>query len=242
MNASMPPSDNKVQTEKPHKPGLLANLLFNIVIPTLIMTKLSGDDRLGPLWSIVVALVFPVGYGIKDYFDSHKPNFFSALGVISVLLTGTMSLLKLPPEYIAIKEATIPALFGLATIFSLNTRYPLVRTFLYNDNVMQIEKVAEALRQNHAEAAFEQRLKIASWMVAGSFFMSSILNYVLAKVILVSEPGTTAFTEELGKMTALSYPVIAIPSTLVLIGALFYLLKGIRQLTALDYDDIFKEV
>jgi hypothetical protein len=153
-----------------------------------------------------------------------------------------MSLLKLPPEYIAIKEATIPALFGLATIFSLNTRYPLVRTFLYNDNVMQIEKVAEALRQNHAEAAFEQRLKIASWMVAGSFFMSSILNYVLAKVILVSEPGTTAFTEELGKMTALSYPVIAIPSTLVLIGALFYLLKGIRQLTALDYDDIFKEV
>ena len=238
----MQSSKDSSSVEKPHKPGLLANLLFNIVIPTLIMTKLSGDERLGPLWSIAVALLFPIGYGIKDYFDSHKPNFFSALGVISVLLTGTMSLLQLPPEYIAIKEATIPALFGLATIFSLNTRYPLVRTFLYNDQVMQIDKVAEALREHHAEAAFEQRLKVASWMVAGSFFMSSVLNYVLAKVILVSPPGTTAFTEELGKMTALSYPVIAIPSMLVLMAALFYLLKGIRKLTALEYDDIFKEV
>jgi hypothetical protein len=241
MSKHMSQTENSAR-KKQQKSGLLINLVFNIIIPTLIMTKLSGDDRLGPLWSIVVALMFPVGYGIKDYLDSHKPNFFSALGVISVLLTGTMSLLQLPPEYIAIKEAAIPALLGIATVFSLNTRYPLVKTFLYNDQVMQIEKVAEALRNHNAEAAFERCLKVASWMVAGSFFMSSILNYVLAKMILVSPPGSIEFTEELGKMTALSYPVIAVPSMLVLMGAMFYLLKGIRKLTSLEYEDIFKEI
>jgi hypothetical protein len=242
MSSPEQTSNTESTAAKPKKSGLLANLAFNIIIPTLIMTKLSGADHLGPLWSIVAALIFPIGYGIKDFISSHKPNFFSILGVVSVLLTGTISLLQLPPEYIAIKEAAIPALLGIATVFSLNTRFPLVRTFLYNEEVMQIDKVHQALEEHNAVAAFENRLKMASWMVAGSFFMSSVLNYVLAKVILVSPPGTTAFTEELGKMTALSYPVIALPSMLVLMGALFYLITGIRKLTTLEYDDIFKEV
>ena len=223
------------------KPSVLANLIFNIILPTLIMTKLSSEDYLGPVYSIVVALSFPVGYGIKDYLQSHKPNFFSILGVISVLLTGGMSLLQLDPQYIAIKEAAIPALFGIATLYSIRTKYPLVRTFLYNDQVLQIDKVKSALREYNSEADFDHKLNNASYMVAGSFFMSSVLNYILARVILVSQPGTVAFTEELGKMTALSFPVIALPSTIVLMGALFYLLHHIQKLTHLKTEDIFNE-
>ncbi len=225
-----------------HRPNMLINLGFNIIIPTLIMTKLSGDEQLGPAWAIVVALAFPVGYGLRDYLQTHKPNFFSALGIFSVLMTGGMALLALPPEYIAIKEAAIPALFGLATLYSIRTRYPLVKTFLYNDQVLQIDKVKQALQHHNTEADFERKLTTASFMVAGSFFLSSALNYILAKVILVSPPGTSAFTEELGKMTALSFPVIAVPSTLVLMAALFYLLHHIKKLTHLELEQIFNEV
>ena len=50
--------------------------------------------------------------------------------------------------------------------------------------------------------------------------------------------GTAAFNEELGRMTALSFPVIAVPATLVMIGAMLYLFRGIRQLTGLNLDDI----
>lgn len=228
------------QTAPRKKPGVLANLGFNIVIPTLILTKLSSDEYLGPVYAIVVALAFPVAYGLRDYLQSHKPNFFSLLGVISVLLTGGMSLLQLDPEYIAIKEATIPGLIGLATLISMYTRYPLVRTFLYNDQVLKVDKVAEALEQHNATRQFERRLNIASYLVAGSFFLSAVLNYVLAKVVLVSPPGTAAYTEELGRMTALSFPVIALPSTLVLTCALIYLLQGIQKLTHLKLDDVFQ--
>jgi hypothetical protein len=220
---------------------MLINLGFNIIIPTLIMTKLSGDDHLGPVWSIIIALAFPIGYGLRDYLQTHKPNLFSALGVFSVIMTGGMALLEMPPEYIAIKEAAIPAIFGLATLYSIRTRYPLVRTFIYNDQILQIDKVKSALQHYNSEEQFEKKLTIASFMVAGSFFMSSVLNYVLAKVILVSPPGTTAFTEELGKMTALSFPVIAVPSTIVLMGTLFYLLHHIKKLTHLQMDEIFNE-
>ena len=241
---SQVPNTNPAESAKPEqqKPSMLANLAFNIVIPTVIMTKLSGEDYLGPVYGIVVALLFPVFYGVRDYLKSHKPNFFSILGVISVLLTGGMSLLQLDPQYIAIKEATIPALFGLATLFSIRTKYPLVKTFLYNDQVLQIDKVKRALQEHNSERDFEIKLCNASYMVAGSFFMSSVLNYFLAKFILVSAPGTVEFTEELGKMTALSFPVIALPSTLVLVAALLYLLKHIQRLTHLQAEDIFNQV
>lgn len=229
------------KTAQPKKHSLLANLGFNILIPTIILSKLSGDNYLGPVYSVVVALAFPIFYGVRDYLSAHKPNFFSILGVISVIMTGGMSLLKLPPEYIAIKEATIPSLLGLATLISIYTRYPLVRTFLYNDQILQVEKISASLRENQTTADFERHLKIASYLVAGSFFLSGTLNYALAKIILVSAPGTTEFAEELGKMTALSFPIIALPCTLVLAGTLYYLLSNIQKLTRLSLDEIMQE-
>ena len=227
--------------ERQKASGMLANLAFNIIIPTLILTKLSSNDYLGPVYSIVVALSFPIIYGLRDYAKSRKANFFSILGIISVVLTGGMSLLQLDPQYIAIKEAAIPAIFGLVTIYSVRTSYPLVKTFLYNDQILQIGKVQNALLAYDNELNFEAKLTNASYMVAGSFFLSSALNYILAKVVLVSQPGTVEFTEELGKMTALSFPIIAVPSTLVLMGTLFYLLRHIQKLTHLKLEDIFHE-
>ncbi|MGK2915651.1 MAG: VC0807 family protein, partial [Porticoccaceae bacterium] len=115
---------------------MLINLVFNIVLPTLILTQLSSDHRLGPTAALVLALAFPVAYGLWDLRVRRKFNLLSGLGVISVLLTGGISLLHLDPRYLAIKEAAVPGIFGLLTLISLRTRYPLVRTLLFNDNVM----------------------------------------------------------------------------------------------------------
>lgn len=224
--------------KKPHKENMLANILLNIVIPTLILIKASGDNLLGPTWAVVVALAFPIGYGLFDFTQTRKVNFFSALGVFSVILTGGISLLELPAEYMAIKEAAIPAIIGLITILSLYTKYPLVRTFMFNPKFMQTDKVHQALEESNNVAAFEKTLVNASYMLAGSFFLSSALNYILATVILVSPPGTEEYNAELGKMTALSFPVITIPSMIVLFGAMYYLFTQITKLTHLKWDEI----
>ncbi len=223
------------------KENLLLNLVVNIVIPTLVLSKLSGEDNLGVELAIVVALAFPLAYGLRDFFQVGKFNLFSAIGIVSIMLTGGMALLKLPPEYIAIKEAGIPALFALFTLVSLKTRFPLVKTFLYNDKIMQIHKVNDALERLGTKAAFERALVNASYLMALSFVLSSILNYLLAIFILVSEPGTEAFNAELGKMNALSFPVIAVPATIVMMLALFYLFKQIKKLTQLDLEDILNQ-
>ncbi len=225
------------KTEK--KENLLLNLLLNIVIPTVILIKFSGEDALGVKNGIIVALMFPIGYGVYDFSRVKRINFFSALGVVSIFLTGGISLLELDPKYIAIKEAAIPCLFGIATIASLYTRYPLVKTFLYNEKIIQVDKVSAALSHYGTEQRFDVSLRNASLMIAGSFFLSSVLNYGLARYLLVSPPGTEEFNAELGRMTALSFPVIAVPSMLVMFMTLFYLYKSITRLTHLTLDEVF---
>ena len=221
--------------------SLLLNLLCNIILPTLILTKLSGENYLGIKLAIIVALAFPLSYGFYDFFARGKLNFFSALGLISVGLTGGISLLEMDAIYIAIKEASIPGILGIATLLSLKTSQPLIHTLVLNESVFNVQKINQALTDNQSHGQFNQLLINASWILAGSFFLSSLLNYLLAIIILTAEPGTVSFNEQLGRMTALSFPVIALPAMAVMMGNLFYLFRGIKRLTGLDLETIVKQ-
>ena len=221
--------------------GLLANLAFNIVIPVLILTKFSTENYLGPVWGLVCALIFPIGFGVWELVKSGKLNFFSIVGIISVLLTGGMSLLQLPPAYIAIKEAAVPGIIGVLVLFSGSTRFPLVKTILNNMQLLNLPLLQEKLAERQQEQAYEKTLDVANKIIAASFFFSSTLNYLLAKWVLVSDPGTPAYNEELGRMTALSYPVIAIPSTLIMMGAVWFVFSRIPKLTGQDLESFFHE-
>ena len=224
--------------QKPKQAGFFSNLLFNILIPVFILSKFSGENALGPAWGVVVALAFPIGYGLWEMRLTGKVNGFSVLGVVSVVLTGGISLLQLDPQYIAIKEAAIPGIIGLAVIISQKTKRSLVKLMVFNDKIIQIDKVDQALQQQGTVKAFEQSMTTVTYLVASSFFLSSLLNYLLAKIVLQSPPGTTEFAEELGKMTALSYPVIVIPSMVVLMGALWFLFKRLAKLTQLPLEEL----
>lgn len=228
-------------SEKPQaRESVLLSLGINIAIPAVILMKLSGENALGPIWGLVVALVFPLGYGVVDFARRREWNIVSILGVVSILLTGGIGLMQLDPKWIAVKEAAVPAVIGIAVVLSLRTRFPIVRTFLYNDKIIRVSEVDEALQRHGNREAFDRTLVNASWMLAASFFVSAVLNFVLAKLIVKSPPGTTAFNEELGRMTALSYPVIVVPSMAIMIVAFWYLFSRIRRLTNMDLEQILK--
>lgn len=232
----------KPASEKPpQNSGFFGNLIFDIIIPVVIMTYASSDEYLGPAWSIVAALSFPIGYGLWDLKSSGKVNPFSILGIISVLLTGGISLLELPAEYIAVKEAAIPALIGIAVIITQYTNKPLVKILVLNEQIINWPHLIQVLEEKGCTLEFNRKVAISSYIVASSFFLSAVLNYILAKVILVSPPGTTEYTEELGRMTALSYPVIVIPSMILLITALWYLFAQIRKITGEDIEEFLNQ-
>ena len=209
---------------------------LNIFIPGIILMRFSAEDRLGPIYGLLVALAFPVTYGLYDFTRRRNFNLFSALGFVGILLTGGVGLLKLDVQWIAIKEASIPLIVGIVVLGSLKTRFPLVRKLL--GKMIKLDRVDAALREKGTAEVFERQLVRATYIVGSSVFLSAILNYVLAKIIVVSPAGTTAFNEELGRMTLLSFPVIAVPTIIVLAIAVMYLCSGIAKLTDLDVQSL----
>ncbi len=233
--------DPRPEKKKPGSNRLLIDVGLCILLPTIILKKLSGDDMLGTNGALILALSLPLAVGIWEFIDNRKINFIPALGFISILLTGGIGLLKLPKEYIAIKEALIPAILAVATVLSTYTKYPLIRTFLYNDMVMDTDKVAEHLHRRDKQSEFDSMMINATWMLASSFVLSAVLNYLLAKWIVVSPSGTEAFNSELGTMTLYSYPVIVVPCMVITMFALYYVISNIKKLTGLGLEDLIRQ-
>jgi hypothetical protein len=217
-------TDTTPSTHATHKPRPLMDLLISIVIPSVILMKLSGEARLGADGALMLALAFPLGWGSFELLKYRKFNF--------------IGLLKLDNQWLAIKEATIPGLIGIAVLVSTRTRYPLIRTMLFNKNVLNVDKIHERLEQAGNTAQFEARLLKATYWLSGTFFFSSAMNYVLAKWIVISPAGSEAFNAELGRMNLLSYPMIAIPSMIMLMAIFYYLWRTIHGLTGLKLEDV----
>jgi hypothetical protein len=221
--------------------NLLVNILFNIVIPAVILSKFSKPEYLGAFYGLIVALLFPISYGVFDFIRRKKANAISILGCVSVLFTGIIGLLEFPSEWVAIKEAAVPLVIGMCVLISLKTKYPLVKTFIYNDKILDVNKIETILQENGNKANLERILNRSSVLLAGSFLFSAVMNFLLAKLLIHHPTGTPEFNEELGRMTALSYPVIALPSTAIMMLILWYVIRSLQKYTQLQFEDIFSQ-
>jgi hypothetical protein len=224
--------------QKQSKENPLLNILFSIVIPAIILSKFSTPETLGVIPGFLIALAFPVGLSIYQLVVKKQVGFIAILGFVSILLTGLIGIFEIPTQWLAVKEAAVPLLIGLAVLISQYTKYPLIEKIIYNDQLLKIEVINNRLQQNGGQPALKKAMRNATFMVAASFLLSAVLNFGLTKYLVVSPAGTEAFNQELGKLTALSYPVIALPSTLVMVVALWYLVKQLRQITGLSFEEM----
>lgn len=224
------------QQQKKENP--LYNIAFNIVLPTLILMKLSKEEYLGPINGLIFALAFPIGYGIYDYFREKKLNTFSVIGLVAVLSKGVLGVLGATAEWVAINEASLPLIFGIIILVTNFTKKPMVQTMLLNDSIFQMDKLNFALEQNGKKEVFYKKVTLVSYLLVLTFIFSSVLNYILAKHFLISEPGTSEFMNELGQMNGWSFPVIALPSMIMMGGILWMLFSTIKKLTGLGMEEL----
>lgn len=224
-------------TESPARSPLL-EIAVTLLIPSLILMRFSEPEQPGAAGALVLALAFPIGWGLRELARSRRFSLFAGLGIVSLLLTGGIGLLELDARWLALKEAAIPAVLGLIVAGSALTRTPLVRVLLYTPMLLNTGKIDAALAERGNLPAFEARLRAATWMLAASFAFSSAMNYVLATWIVTSPAGSAAFNEELGRLTLLSYPMIALPATLMMLGVLWYLAQGVKRLAGLRLGDV----
>jgi len=224
--------------DNPKRENGFNNLIFNIVIPVLILTQ--GDRVVSnPGLVLVIALAFPVIYFFWDYRTRRKVNFISILGFVSVLLTGGVGLLQLPRFWFIVKETAIPGIIGLAVIASALTRYPLIRVLIYSREIFDVDRIQKALKANESEREMERLLRNSTFLLAVSFFISAALNFALASHFVKTEPKVdpVQFNAEVGAMTGWSYVVIAVPSTLFIFGILYFVARGIRVHAGLAFND-----
>ncbi|HAD20883.1 MAG: hypothetical protein CMI28_03640 [Opitutae bacterium] len=251
-------SIKSAEISSPKRENMLLNLGFNLLLPIVILRK--GDEWLGKLLAnitdsapesavvgsiiLLLAISFPVSYGILDLIRRRKWNFFSILGAISALLTGGIGLLPGANVLMfAIKESALPAILGVITIITLKTKKPLVRLFLYNPEIIKVALVDQKLMELGTKKHFDRLLVKCTWLIGLSFAVSAVLNFILSRMIVVTEPSIDkiAFNDEVGQMMGWSLPVISIPCMIVSGYAFWLLIKGIKQFTGLSMEEVMAQ-
>ena len=231
-------NDSAAPAEEEPKSRPFIDLLVSIIIPSIVLMKLSGPENLGATKALILALAFPVGWGMYELVTQRKKNWIALLGVVSVLLTGGIGLLKLDAGWLAVKEAAVPSVIGLGILIAHKLGFPAIKKLLLNPKMFQIDRIESELEKRGNRQQFNKRLDAANYFLAGTFGFSAVMNYVLAKWIVTSESGTTEFNEELGRMTLLSYPMIAIPSMIMMLCIFWFLWRTIRKQTGLSLEEI----
>ena len=221
-----------------------SNILFNILIPVLILNK-GHKFGLEPHYAVILALAFPVFFSLQSLWQSKKINYIAVLGLMNVLVSGTLTLLALGGIWFAIKEAAFPLLIGIFVLISSFSSKPFFRTLFMNPATFDIAKIDSHLENDQKRQKFQDLMKHTTQLLSVSFLMSAFLNFFLSLRIFTPLPESMTgpekqqlLNEQLGQMTLYSLGVILVPSILFLGGIMYYAFRRINQLTGLTTEDL----
>ncbi|OFZ16935.1 MAG: hypothetical protein A2Z20_09530 [Bdellovibrionales bacterium RBG_16_40_8] len=227
----------------------LLNLIFNIVLPVIILNQLSkrlGDN--GPLIALVTALLLPIAYGAYDYITRKKKNYLSLLGILNISVTGGFALLGLGGIWFAIKEAFFPLIIGVAVYFSNILDKPFIYTMFWNKRIFRTELIEAKLRERKCEDCLIALFRKATFLFSVSFFISSGLNFILANRIftnidsaLSSTERTEILNQQIAKMTWMGHLIIAVPMTIFIAIVMWFTIQKLKKLSGLSLDEIINE-
>jgi hypothetical protein len=247
--------DPKTKQEHP-----LANILINVLIPVMALDHLSKNPEkagakfwhVGPGWAMAIALALPLGYGIWHFVQTRKLNFFSGIGLVSILLTGGVTLYlwntngTVKPNagmLVGLKEALVPLMLGVAVLGSLRFGTPMLRVFIYNDGFFDITKIENRIAERSEEGGYKQLIANSTKLFASSFFISAPMNILLALWLFrdfdaSAADATETYNSIISTMTWAGLAIIGLPLFGFMAFILMRLLKGLRQLTGLEEKDL----
>ncbi|MGZ3722111.1 MAG: VC0807 family protein [Bdellovibrionales bacterium] len=230
-------------TPPPENP--LLSLVVNILIPVMILNK--GSHFISSQLTLLVALCFPLVYGIQDYVRRKHKNYVSLVGLVNILLTGSLALMSLNGIWFAFKEATLPSVLGCLVLFSAWTKNPAAKILFCNPHVLNMELIEERLATLARESVFLKILKQTTLWLSLSFFTSAAANFTLALGIfkdidpkLANEEQMSILNAQLAHMTWLGFGVVALP-LMVFSGILIYVfLHRVSKLIDVPVDSLMK--
>ncbi|MFC5050916.1 VC0807 family protein [Rubritalea spongiae] len=233
----------------------LVNIIINVLLPTIILSKLSkeGDAvyQLGPTLAMVVALALPFGYGIWHWVKHKKLNIFSCVGLGAILLTGliTIFLWKSPEAkphvalIFGLKEAIQPLILGSLFLITRRSSNPLFRTFIYNDSIFDVKRIEQSVAEKQRISEYDGLIWKCTLLFFGSFCISAVLNlglsfYFLGDLEATNPDWRTVYNEQVGRITFWGFLVIGAPLMIVAFYILYTMVNGLEKLTGLDRETL----
>lgn len=223
----------------------LSNILFNIFIPVMILNK-GSKVGLSPSQALLIALAFPLFFGLYSLIKEKKMNYISVLGLVNILFSGILTILALGGIWFAVKEALFPLLIGgfvLASSFTLN---PFFKTLFLNPGAFNVAQIHEKLDTEEKKIIFERLMKTSTQWLSVSFLVSAILNFGLSLYIFtpLAESLTTTekqelLNQQLSQMTATSLIVILVPMMIFVGSILYFAFRKTTKITGLTMDQLF---
>jgi len=245
--------EEKKKTTQDENP--LMNIIINVIAPVLILSQMSKEHEslwhVGPEKAMYFALALPLGYGIWHFIKNKKLNIFSVVGVISVLLTGIITILiwndpSLRPQaalLFGIKEAAQPLLLGSLFLLTHKAKTPLFNAFIYNDGIFDVKKIEKEVKAQEAGKEYNSLLWNSTLLFFGSFILSAILNMLVAYHFLGDlNPESDNWSVEYnsGVAAIMGWGFLVIGAPLLVIGGFifFYLIKGLKKLTHFELEGL----
>lgn len=248
--------------KKRQKENPILSIFFNILIPVLILK--NGDKWInkilikyhGEEWfyensmivdisSIVffIALIFPFIYFFYDLIKRKNINLISILGFINILLTGGIGIFGakfgLSKNWFIFKEGMLPIIIGLVLFIMSKFRQSSFNNILLNEVLFDNGKIRKSIKEDK-QYEFEYIIRKAGYYLIGGFFISSIIQFTLAFLIVVSSPGEPSFNKEVSTMTWVSYLVVLLPTMLIVGKGYLGLISDIEKITGLKKDEFLK--
>lgn len=225
----------------------LSNIFFNILAPVLILNKMESYlPEVGSVVPLLVALSFPIAYGLRDYFRNNKnKNFLSLFGIVNILLSGGFALFTLEGIWFAVKETAFPLLIGICFLISSWRGKPLMSWLVNKSTIFKTNLIQTNIDTPEKKQIYQQALRTATNWMAYCFFFSAFLNFVLAFKIFVldfsrplSVSASSYLNEKIADMTWVSFLVIGLPLSIVSGCTLWWFVNQIKKITHLKLEDM----
>ena len=221
--------------------SLLLELFFNLCLPTLLLIKGHVWLNLSPKVALFIAIACPLSYGIWDWIKEAHFNWIAFLGLVSVSIKGGVGLFEGSNHLLAINEMLLPLIIGCAIVgFRLLKKPPFLQKILLNRQFCYVEKIQSAIDVNGYSKRLQRCIISYEWLLAGLFFFSATLNYVLARCLVVHPAGSKEFNNELGLLTGWSFIVISVPATIGLLLIVWRFFVKVKKFSKLSWEEILK--
>lgn len=225
------------QRKKPIAPSV--QLTIGFVIPTIILLFFSDESRLGPLWSMVLSLAFPVTLELFSFATGRKASLISFFSIIGILLIGVISLLGLSEQWLGVRRAAIYVAGALLVAFIVRFKPVWIDRAL--GAVLDMSAIRSAAREKSSVAQVERLLRRRMWLFAGLLLVIGAWSYALTLIVMTAPTGSSEFNAEYAQLRLLSLPYVSLPFLVGMVVLLVSTMGRLEKLTGIESDQLLKK-